>query len=165
MSSRHYQNIFAVGFFSMFIGIIMALVFLGATKSESTPYLLKVILFITFIILLLVGLFLTAYAAWDDKDLIGKKRKKEEKKSKSIYKTLEVCGQCGGELVFDHTSDKGTIVAVHADRLPCPRKVRSSIHKNATMPFLWVYFRCVKGCDWQLCTTSRSKAVFLGKRK
>jgi len=74
------------------------------------------------------------------------------------YTTDRKCGECGGALIFDHISHKGTTVAVYLDRLPYPTKIKQAVHRNTRMPFLWVYFKCPK-CDWTLCTTNRSKDV------
>lgn len=75
----------------------------------------------------------------------------EEEEEVTEIRTKEKCGKCGAPLVFDHTDSKGTIVKIDGRG--------QQIIRNATMSFLWVYFKCTKGCDWQLCTTSTSKNV------
>lgn len=78
------------------------------------------------------------------------------------FGTNKKCSECGSELIFDHTSNRGTTVEFRADNLPNPRKVSQRIIRNAKMSFLWVYFKCPK-CGWGLCTTSESKGVFIVK--
>lgn len=73
------------------------------------------------------------------------------------FKTNVRCGECGAPLIFDRISNKGTAV-VFSSR-------GQQIHRNAIMPFLWVHFKCSKGCDWQLCTTNKSKDVIHSNEK
>jgi len=96
----------------------------------------------------------------------GKKRPPKpfrlEEELPKQFGTNEKCPKCSLELIFDHTSDGGTRIEVYADRFHNPRRISQRIIRNAKMPFLWVYFKCPK-CDWILCTTSKSKDIFIVK--
>jgi len=66
------------------------------------------------------------------------------------YETDEKCGQCGGNLIFDHTDQGGTIVKFSGGY--------QEIIRNAKMPFVWVYFDC-EDCDYGLCCSSDSDSI------
>ena len=64
-------------------------------------------------------------------------------------------------MVFDHTDDKGTIVAISVKgKFSHPERVDTAIFRNAKMDFLWVHFNCSK-CGWGRCTTSNSEDVVI----
>ncbi len=68
-----------------------------------------------------------------------------------MYVTKQKCERCGASLIFQRTEKTGTLVEHNKDH--------HKILTNAIMSFDWVYFRCSRGCDWQLCTTSDSRDV------